>query len=109
MNENAIGTIGGDCAVELHRDWDLACWRRSMKYPGPGTGTAWSGLRLGYRLNFREALTRDGIPRIIHGIFDPDPPWPRCLCERRIYRTKGFTDRGAAASVSLVFGVTHDL
>jgi hypothetical protein len=36
-----------------------------------------TGLKLGYLLNFGEALMRDGITRIIHGNLDPDPP---CLC-----------------------------
>ena len=44
MNENAIGTIVVDCAVE------------------------------GYLVNFGEALMRDGITRIIHGYLDQDPP-----------------------------------
>jgi GxxExxY protein len=26
-----------------------------------------TGLKLGYMLNFGEALTKDGIPRIVHG------------------------------------------
>ncbi|MFO1501601.1 MAG: GxxExxY protein [Verrucomicrobiota bacterium] len=34
----------------------------------------WTGLKLGYLLNFGEALMRDGITRIIHGTLDPDPP-----------------------------------
>ncbi|MFO1501931.1 MAG: GxxExxY protein [Verrucomicrobiota bacterium] len=38
----------------------------------------WTGLKLGYLLNFGEALMRDGITRIIHGTLDPDPP---CLGE----------------------------
>ena len=50
MNENAIGTIVVDCAVELHRD-----------------------LRPGL-LNFGEALMRDGITRIVHGNLGPEPP-----------------------------------
>jgi GxxExxY protein len=36
-----------------------------------------TGLKLGYLLNFGEALMRDGITRIIHGTLDPNPP---CLC-----------------------------
>jgi hypothetical protein len=44
MNENAIGTIVADCAVN------------------------------GYLMNFGEALMRDGITRIIHGYLDQDPP-----------------------------------
>ena len=33
-----------------------------------------TGLKLGYLLNFGEALMRDGITRIIHGTLDPEPP-----------------------------------
>lgn len=33
-----------------------------------------TGLKLGYLLNFGEALMRDGITRVIHGNLDPDPP-----------------------------------
>ena len=33
-----------------------------------------TGLKLGYLLNFGEALMRDGITRIIHGNLDADPP-----------------------------------
>jgi hypothetical protein len=33
-----------------------------------------TGLKLGYLLNFGEALMRDGITRIIHGTLEPDPP-----------------------------------
>ena len=33
-----------------------------------------TGRKLGYLLNFGEALMRDGITRIIHGTLDADPP-----------------------------------
>lgn len=33
-----------------------------------------TGLKLGYQLDFGEALMRDGITRIIHGTLVPDPP-----------------------------------
>jgi hypothetical protein len=33
-----------------------------------------TGLKLGYLLNFGEALMREGITRIIHGNLAPDPP-----------------------------------
>ena len=33
-----------------------------------------TGLKLGYLLNFGEALMRDGITRIINGFLDPAPP-----------------------------------
>ncbi|MCF7765511.1 MAG: GxxExxY protein [Verrucomicrobia bacterium] len=46
-----------------------------------------AGLKLGYLLNFGEALMRDGITRIIHGNLDPDPP-----CLRASLREK-FRDR----------------
>ena len=49
------------CAVELHRDLVIV----ELKL---------TGLKLGYLLNFGEALMRDGITRIIHGNLDPDPP-----------------------------------
>ncbi len=35
-----------------------------------------SGLRLGYLLNFGEALMKDGITRTINGYLDPFPPNP---------------------------------
>ncbi|MCF7764544.1 MAG: GxxExxY protein [Verrucomicrobia bacterium] len=31
-------------------------------------------LKLGYLMNFGEAIMRDGITRIIHGYLDQDPP-----------------------------------
>ena len=158
MKENAIGTIGVDRAVKLHRDsrtglletvYEVTLARAleqrglrvqrqvsiAIEYRGAIfdegfradvmvenlvilelksvervrsahkkqvlTYLRLTGLRLGYLLNFGEALMRDGIPRIIRGTLDPDPA---CLRERRIYRTKRFTDRGAAASVTLSFG-----
>jgi len=60
MNENGIGTIVIDCAVELHRDLVIV----ELKL---------TGLKLGYLL-IGEASMREGITRIIHGNLDPDPP-----------------------------------
>jgi GxxExxY protein len=131
MNENAIGTIVVDCAVELHRNLGpglletvyevtlaRALERRgvsvrrqvgvAIEYRGEKfdegfradlivaklvivelksiervtpahkkqvlTYLRLTGLKLGYLLNFGEALMRDGITRIIHGTLDPDPP-----------------------------------
>ena len=34
-----------------------------------------TGLRLGYLLNFGEALMKNGITRTINGYLDPDPPF----------------------------------
>ena len=131
MNENAIGTIVVDCAVELHRDLGAglletvyevtlarALERRGLRvrrqvgvaieYRGETfdegfradlivgnlvivelksvervipahkkqvlTYLRLTGLKLGYLLNFGEALMREGITRIICGTLDPDPP-----------------------------------
>ena len=131
MNENAIGTIVVDCAVELHRDLGpglletvyevtlaRALERRGLRvrrqvgvaieYRGETfdegfradlivgnlvivelksvervtpahkkqvlTYLRLTGLKLGYLLNFGEALMREGITRIICGTLDPDPP-----------------------------------
>ena len=46
MNENEIGVIVVDCAVKIHR---------------------LTGMKLGYLLNFGEALMKNGITRTIHG------------------------------------------
>ena len=131
MNENEIGTIVVDCAVELHRDLGpglletvyevtlaRALERRGLsvqrqagvtiEYRGERfeegfradlivrslvivesksvervtpahkkqvlTYLRLTGLKLGYLLNFGEALMRDGITRIIWGNLDPNPP-----------------------------------
>jgi GxxExxY protein len=131
MNENEIGTIVVDCAVELHRDLGpglletvyevtlaRALERRGLsvqrqagvtiEYRGERfeegfradlivgnlvivelksvervtpahkkqvlTYLRLTDLKLGYLLNFGEALMRDGITRIIHGNLDLDPP-----------------------------------
>ncbi len=130
MNENAIGTIVIDCAVELHRDlgpgllesvYEVTLARalerrglsvqrqvgvaieyrgekfdegfradlivgdlvivelKSVERVAPAhkkqvlTYLRLTGLKLGYLLNFGEALMRDGITRIINGTLDPDP------------------------------------
>ena len=155
MNENGIGTIVVDCAVELHRDLGpglletvyevtlaRALERRGLRvqrqvgvaieYRGERfdegfradlivgnlvilelksvervttahkkqvlTYLRLTGLKLGYLLNFGEALMRDGITRIINGTLDPDP---QRLRERGIHRTRRSIERGSAASVTL--------
>ncbi len=52
MDENQIGTIIVDCAA--HK-------RQHLRY------LKLTGLKLGYLLNFGEALMKDGITRIING------------------------------------------
>ncbi len=133
MNENAIGTIVVDSAVELHRALGpglletvyevtlaRALERRGLsvrrqvivpiEYDGQRfdegfradlivgnlvlvelksvervtpvhkkqvlTYLRLTGLKLGYLLNFGEALMRDGITRIINGCLDADPGCP---------------------------------
>lgn len=130
MNENSIGTIVVDCAVELHRDpgpglletvYEVTLARalerrglsvrrqvgvaiehrgdrfdegfradlivgnlvivelKSVDRVTPAhkkqvlTYLRLTGLKLGYLLNFGEALMRDGITRIIHGNLSPEP------------------------------------
>ena len=52
MNENAIGALVVDCAVEPHRDW------------GPGR------LETVGRMTFGEASVRDGITRVVRALLD---------------------------------------
>ncbi|HOW66390.1 MAG TPA: GxxExxY protein [Candidatus Paceibacterota bacterium] len=149
MNENAIGTLIVDCAIELHRDLGpglletvyevtlaRALERRGLvvqrqvgvaiEYRGERfdegfradlivenpvivelksvervtpahkkqvlTYLRLTGLKLGYLLNFGEALMRDGITRIIHGYLDSDPP-----CLGASVREE-FIEPGSAAS-----------
>ena len=130
MNENEIGTVIVDCAVELHRNLGpglletvyevtlaRALGRRGLgverqvgvaiEYQGTRfdegfravivegkvivelksvervttahkkqllTYLRLTGLKLGYLLNFGEALMREGITRTINGSLDSDPP-----------------------------------
>ena len=40
-----------------------------------------TGHKLGYLLNFGEALMKNGITRTINGFIDPENFVPSCLCE----------------------------
>ena len=59
-----------------------------------------TGLKLGYLLNFGEALMRDGITRTINGFLDSDPPVFQRPCERRNHQTLRWRQRGIAACLS---------
>jgi len=61
MNENQIGTIIVDCAVQLHRALGSGLLETVYEV------TLLRRLKLGYLLNFGEALMKDGITRIING------------------------------------------
>jgi len=50
-----------------------------------------TGLKLGYLLNFGEALMRDGITRTINGTLDPTPLCPQESLSQRHKATEGLT------------------
>ncbi|MEI6536793.1 MAG: GxxExxY protein, partial [Verrucomicrobiaceae bacterium] len=51
-----------------------------------------TGLKLGYLLNFGEALMRDGITRTINGTLDPTPLSPRASVRDKVSE-KGLSQR----------------
>ena len=84
MNENTIGAIVVDYAVEPHRDW------------GPGR------LETVDEVTFGEASMRDGITRVDHGNLDPDPP---CLgASVREEFIEQWTERATARRSAVTFG-----
>ncbi len=56
MDENSIGKEIVDAAIAVHREM--------------GPGLKLTGMKLGYLLNFGEALMKNGITRTVNGLPD---------------------------------------
>jgi hypothetical protein len=105
MNENAIGTIVVDCAVELRRDLGPGLLERvyevtlarALERRGLSVQRQ-AGVTIEYRgERFEEGLRADlivGKPRSESSV-----SW--CLCERRIYRTRRWRQRATARASAL--------
>jgi hypothetical protein len=72
MDESDIGTVIVDCAVKLHQDlgpgvletvYEVTLAHKKQRL----TYLKLTGLKLGYLLNFGEALMKEGITRTING------------------------------------------
>ncbi|MFM8983699.1 MAG: GxxExxY protein [Spartobacteria bacterium] len=78
MNENDIGTIAIEEAIQLHRELGPGLLE-SVEAVIPAhkkqvqTYLRLTGLKLGYLLNFGEAFLKNGITRCVNGLEDPSP------------------------------------